>query len=228
MEDLREYVRKIILVIKSREERQKKKREKLTNVYRTIQKYPVFKTSYFTSYTKQILSGIKEADGQNKCFKEDLRGLLIKIDNLRRNVGPGTKKDFSPEILVGIIEKQQKQTISSEYESNIELRKIQTYDTDNLMSTISTTSDIKLTSRESSINFENSSMTKFNKFTGKRNNIQMGVELKKDLFKKITEFESPIWNFERVVYILTFFYTWLKYFKLPELKKIKCKIKRKL
>lgn len=176
MEIFRTEVRHIVLTLKSNEEKQKKCKEMLTSVFRTIQNDPIVNTitkGYSTSYIRQILSQLKETDEQNKSIRKCLRVTLIKISEQK-------KKNEIP-----ILEDRKLpsgnpfpnfQQVQHAEESHTEIRKIH--------------GDTKLI-QKSSVTLNNF-LLKFEKFIGEVGTIYMATLS----------------------------------CKLPEWKKIKCKIKR--
>lgn len=116
--------------------------------------------------------------------------------------------------LIPIIESRhhnevQNYNIPSECESDFGTWETQVHDSKNWI--LSTITDTKLLDQRSLVNFKNCSIT-FSKFTDERNIIRVGIgPMKPDT--------------ARAVYIITFFCILRNYFNIPELEKIKCKIK---
>lgn len=73
MEVFRADIRNIVLTLKSSEEKQKKYKEELVELYRTVQKYSVP-----APYTKQLLKNLKEINDLYKSSKKLLLVTLIK------------------------------------------------------------------------------------------------------------------------------------------------------
>lgn len=228
MEIFRTDVRHLVLKIKSSEEKQKKCKEKLANIFRTMHYCTIANTSIkndFSSDTKQILVQLKETDEQNKSLRTILREILVKIreqkfvntekipvvNNKRQSTRdlsliPNIQRSHHPEGRI--------LPISSKSELNINTREIRGHGAGNLVSTASTTSDVKLKVQEKSVNFENKLTKTFREFKCGNLISRLGIErenLEKNLFFK----ESS--RYEGISTRLTFLRI------LPEFKKIKCK-----
>lgn len=188
MDIFRTNIRHIVLAIKSSEERQRKCKEELTNVFRMVQKHPnsdASKKISFTLFTKQILSELKETDEKNKALRTNLREILIKIceqkfmNTEKTNEIPIVSKkrltSKNPSQISNIQQshhaERQIHVISSKYLSNNEIRKIKIRD---WTSNISPTTDTNLMDQKASVKLKKCLIT-FSTFTGRRIIIRLGV-----------------------------------------------------
>lgn len=180
MEIFHKEVRHIVLTLKSSEEKQKKCKEKLTNVFRTIQNHRINNTKvngYFSSYVKQILTELKETDEQNKSIRTCLRVTLIKINEQKKTYKNPIVDNVELPPESPFLEIQRSLHAG---ESHTEMQEIQ--------------ADTKLINQESLVKSRNSLIITFEKFIGE--------------------------TVSAAVHMTTFSC------KIPEYKKIKCKIKR--
>lgn len=230
MEIFQTNVRHIVLRIKASEEKQKEFREKLANIYRTVQNHPIPNDSMrsdFTSFTKELLTHLKETDEQNKSLRATLREVLIKIREQKFVKTKKTAKILSvnegglssenpfkiPYIQRSHQIERQINLISSVNGTNTQAQRVQIQNFGNLASTTTSTEQTKVfTSQRVSVNFENVLTMKFSKFADERTINRMKI--------------SPMDSGENSDVEISAFFCILQHFEIQERKKIKCKIKR--
>lgn len=231
MEIFRENIRQIVLKQKSNEEKNKKDKEKFANVLR-LQIHTIAKTS-----VKQILRQLKETDEENKSIRTSLREILVKFHELKfvNKVKPEeipvvdklreSSRDLSQ---ISNIQRShhvggQIHNIPSKCESNIRVREIRANNLGDLASTITTTSNAKLTIRKKSVNFENILIKKFRKLKGEILIIRLGNGREKQ--EKNLLFGEGDGLEENLTTAINTLFPFLHI--LPEWEKIKCKIKNR-
>lgn len=239
MDMFRTDVRLIVLRIKLSEEKQKKCKKKLESVFRTMQNHSTTNTSEKNKLSffkiKPVLAELKETDELNNFFKASLREILIKISELKlvdkkkTNEIPGVNEgELSSENPLRTPDIQQLhgvRFISVEKRPNTRTPEIQTRKFGNLAA-----SDIKSTVQGEMVTFKNALTIESSKFIVKGNTIHMNIgpmqPVKNISLRRTTSFVIHKRNFARAVYTPTIFCTLFNYFEIPELKKIRCKIKR--
>lgn len=232
MEIFQTDIRHMVLRIKTNEEKHKKCKEELANLYRTMQNNPTSNVSMksdFNSFTKQVLIKLKETDEQNKTLRVTLREVLIKISEKKfltpkkTDVIPSANmKGLSSENPFQIPDIQRSHHagghshhISSEREINTQTQEVQAQDFgDSATATAQPQpQSTGFTRQRVLVNFKNVLNKKFSTFTEKGIIIRMSI--------------GPMESDENVqVDKPTFFSISLQHPKIPEWKKTKCKIKR--
>lgn len=182
MEVFRAEIRHIVLMLKFSEEKQRKYKKQLLEVYRTVQKHSIPNPSEknnSASYTNQYLKQLKEIYELNKSVRTLLRATLIEhheqhfVNIKKANESSTTlvveNENLTRESQIDVV----KQSFQEKCDLKQESPKSQPKGLDSLTTL---TTDVKLSSDGPQVNFENDLISiKFEFLTDTKTSIRMGI-----------------------------------------------------